>query len=372
MSEVLRKHVRDFGFTHAEIARRSARLNQATAYRVVEGETTNPSLKSITGIVEATSLTDADAGVLYRRLAVGQAVPKRHRPPEGVDSHEDAAVFAKDALDSGKIRDAAYGVMAMFDLALDDEQTADAYEQAGIVYMGLGRWEEAQVNFEAADALLHGDIRDPSLCAGLLNRKLTLMTNLGSLMAKRGNASWAVLFGQQVAEHPRATANNRGWGLLVQGEASMSLNSLDSALEAFEAALACFEDCARQAEDNRALNQARGNALWARVHVLYARGDAEGLADLEAEQVEADPEVAAMAGLFHALCLQSARRKLKLRDVQARARRHGLGEIAQRATQALAAALVLLGLGLSAISDDPSPVAGPDVVLERGNTGGGK
>jgi tetratricopeptide (TPR) repeat protein len=261
--------------------------------------------------------------------------------------------------------------MAMFDLAVDDDQTADAYEQAGIVYMGLGRWEEAQVNFEAADALLHGDIRDPALPAERLNRKLTLMTNLGSLMAKRGNASWAVLFGQQVADHPRATPNNRGWGLLVQGEASLAMDSRDSALDAFEAALACFEDCARQAEGDRARKQARGNALWARVHVLYAQGDAEGLADLEAEQVEADPEVATMAGLFHALCLRSARRKLKLRDVQARARRHGLGEIAQRATRALAAALVVLGLGLAS-TPDVSPVTGPDVVLERGNTGGGK
>ena len=47
-------------------SRRATKLNQATTYRVVEGETQNPSLNSLTGIIEAISLTDADAGVLYR------------------------------------------------------------------------------------------------------------------------------------------------------------------------------------------------------------------------------------------------------------------------------------------------------------------
>ena len=39
MYEVLRKHIQDFGFNHSEISRRATNLNQATAYRVVEGET---------------------------------------------------------------------------------------------------------------------------------------------------------------------------------------------------------------------------------------------------------------------------------------------------------------------------------------------
>ena len=46
MSDILRSHIKDFGFTHTEIARRASKLNQATTYRVVEGETQNPSLNS--------------------------------------------------------------------------------------------------------------------------------------------------------------------------------------------------------------------------------------------------------------------------------------------------------------------------------------
>ena len=52
MYEILRKHIQDFGFNHSEISRRSTNLNQATAYRVVEGETQNPSIGSITSIIE--------------------------------------------------------------------------------------------------------------------------------------------------------------------------------------------------------------------------------------------------------------------------------------------------------------------------------
>ena len=44
MSDLLRAHIQDFGFKHAEISRRASKLNQATTYRVVEGETQNPSL----------------------------------------------------------------------------------------------------------------------------------------------------------------------------------------------------------------------------------------------------------------------------------------------------------------------------------------
>jgi tetratricopeptide (TPR) repeat protein len=373
MSQVLRSHMSDFGFTHSEIARRSARLNAATAYRVVEGDTANPSLKSVTGIVEAAALTDADAGVLYRRLAGHQAQPKRHVHPEGVRTHADAARMTKDALDQGRIRDAAYGVMSMFELAADAAERADAYEQAGIVYMGLGRWDEAQANLEAADALVVGNIDDPDLAAPVLNRKLTLMTNIGSLMAKRGNASWALLFGRTVAQHPRATPNNRGWGLLVMGEAALALND-PGAVGHLERALATFTACA-DTQDPRARTQAEGNVRWSLLHVRYAQArfmgaSAEALADLEAEWSDLDPEASAMAGLFHALCLESVRRRqLKLRDLRARARRHGLGEIAQRASAALALALMLLGLGIPAMQGLDAGVAEVPT-HERGNTGG--
>ena len=36
MSNVLRTHINDFGFSHSEISRRATKLNQATTYRVVE------------------------------------------------------------------------------------------------------------------------------------------------------------------------------------------------------------------------------------------------------------------------------------------------------------------------------------------------
>ncbi len=409
MSEVLRQHIKDFGFTHTEIARRAARLNQATAYRVVEGETTNPSLNSVTGIVEATALTDADAGVLYRRVAGGKAVPKRHAPPTGVETHKDAALYTKNALDSGQIRDAAYGVMAMFDLAADDEEIADAYEQAGIVYMGLGRWEEAQANFEAADTLIPGDIHSGSLSEDVLNRKLTLMTNIGSLMAKRGNPSWAMMFGQNVVSHPKAHRVNQGWGHLVMGEASLALESYPEANRHFQDALTCFQELLQDAEAlpespneettelsqarSRAISQAQGNLRWAQIHQLFSQAktgsttSAETLADLEAEWTSLDPEASAMAGLFHALCLQSEKRRdLKLQDIQARARRRGLGEIAQRARLLLGMAVFLVAMATSAgfqstalespTSQSVQSLDTPEVTLDslaRGNTGkGGK
>lgn len=364
---VLRRHIRDFGFTHAEIARRSARLDQATAYRVIEGETRNPSLRSITGIVEATALTDADAGVLYRQLADGRALPKLQRPPAGLDTHAAAAVFAKDALDSGRLREAAYGVMAMFDLANTDDERADAYEQAGIVYMGLGRWEEARANLEAADALLPGDVHDPALPQAELDRKLALMTNLGSLLVHKGNASWAGLFGRTVAQHPRATPNNRGWGWLVLGEAALSLGT--DASEAFAQADRCFQKALDGATTERSRNAAQGNLRWTRVHRLHAQGDLEGLAELEASWDALDPEASAMAGLFHAQGLSERRRRLKLRDVKARASRLGLGDIARRAAALLTAALVLVSLGTVG---DVTPAPEGPTTHERGNTGGKK
>ena len=76
MSDILRAHINDFGFSHSEISRRATKLNQTTTYRVVEGETQNPSLNSLTGIIEAIALTDADAGVLYRKMGMDNAKPR--------------------------------------------------------------------------------------------------------------------------------------------------------------------------------------------------------------------------------------------------------------------------------------------------------
>ena len=322
-------------------------------------------------------------------------------------THSDAALYTKNALDSGQIRDAAYGVMAMFDLAQTDEQIADAYEQAGIVYMGLGRWEEAQANFEAADTLIPGNIHSDTLPEDVLNRKLTLMTNIGSLMAKRGNPSWAMMFGQNVVSHPKAYLVNQGWGHLVMGEAALTLESYTDASTHFQDALCCFQTLLKEAEqmpvgnDNdalaqarsRAISQAQGNVRWAQIHQLFSEAqagspqNAETLADLEAEWTALDPEASAMAGLFHALCIESEKRRaLKLQDIQARARRRGLGEIAQRARMLLGLAVFLVAMATSASFQTTSSAAqstettqSPDIPadhpesLARGNTGkGGK
>ena len=402
MSDILRQHISAFGFSHSEIARRAAKLNQATAYRVVEGETINPSLKSITGIVEAVSLTDADAGVLYRRMGTDVARPRRHQPPEGISTHEEAANYAKNHLDSGRLREAAYGVMAMFDLAIDDEQLCDSYEQAGILYMGLGRWEEAQVNFEAADAHLKCNVDDPTLPQILVNRKHTLMTNIGSLMIKRGNASWAILFANAVSTHPRSSHINRGWAFLVAGEADLELSSHREARDAFAEALRIFEgtlataqampgklaDGRPDANRNRRIHQARGNIRWTRVHLaksllLLGKGDASSqLQDMEADWMSLDPESSMMAGLFHAESLKNDnRRQLRLLDIEQRAKRHGLGEIVQRIALLLCMAMLVLNVAVhfnSWVVQNEEPLVrhvavkrtpSPDISA-RGNTGG--
>ena len=58
--------------------------------------------------------------------------------------------------------------------ACTDDELCQAYEPAGVVYMGLGRWEEAQVNFESADAALQVNINDPNTDSALVHRKHTL------------------------------------------------------------------------------------------------------------------------------------------------------------------------------------------------------
>jgi len=348
MSDVLREHIQAFGFKHAEIARRASKLNQATTYRVVEGETQNPSLNSITGIIEAISLTDADAGVLYRKLGVGSAKPRLFVLPNGTLDYETAKRAAQNYLDSGHIRDAAHSVMAMFDLADNDEQRCAAYEQAGIVYMGLGRWEEAQVNFEAADAQLRCDIDASDTPQVIIDRKHTLMTNIGSLMVKRGNLSWALLFGRAVTSHPKVSSVNRGWGYLVLGEAALSLRNIVDAKLAFDTAVEIFQsDLRKITEDqqldvhqrNRQCQQVQGNIRWTQIHILKSTlllGEADAgqtLKELEAEWWSIDPEASAMAGFFYAEQMQSSKRRdVLLRDLKARAKRLRLGEIVQRIT----------------------------------------
>ncbi len=223
MSNVLRAHINDFGFSHSEISRRATKLNQATTYRVVEGETQNPSLNSLTGIIEAISLTDADAGVLYRKMGLNSAKPRLYVLQESELTFECALRETQDFLDTGHLRDAAHRVMMMFDLASNDIELSTTYEQAGIIYMGMGRWEEAQANLEAADRHIPEDIDHPNTPQDIVNKKHTLMTNIGSLMVKRGNHSWANLFATAILNHPRVSELNRGWAHLVLGTARMSM-----------------------------------------------------------------------------------------------------------------------------------------------------
>ena len=51
-------------------------------------------------------------------------------------------------------------------------ELATTYEQAGIVYMGMGRWEEAQANFESADRHIPEDIDHPDTPQDIVNKKL--------------------------------------------------------------------------------------------------------------------------------------------------------------------------------------------------------
>ncbi|MEC8382066.1 MAG: hypothetical protein VXZ96_17175 [Myxococcota bacterium] len=163
--------------------------------------------------------------------------------------------------------------------ACTDDELCQAYEQAGVVYMGLGRWEEAQVNFEAADAALQANVNDPNCGIDLVHRKHTLMTNIGHLMVKRGNVSWGLLFGREVVSHPRVSEYNKGWAYLVIGEAELKLNHPQGAAESFNTAVKIFGaeleriNVAASLDGRmhcRQLIQAEGNHRWANVHALKA------------------------------------------------------------------------------------------------------
>ena len=409
MADVLRRHIQDFGFKHTEIARRASKLNQATTYRVVEGETQNPSLNSITGIIEAISLTDADAGVLYRKIGMGSAKPRLFVLPDTALDYETAKMEAQNFLDTGQIRDASHRVMLMFDLAENDDQLCETYEQAGIVYMGMGRWEEAQVNFEAADRHLNCDINDPTTPQPLIDRKHTLMTNIGSLMVKRKNISWGVLFACSVTEHPKVSTLNRGWGLLVLGEAKLGLQKYHAAKNHFEEALGIFEDDLKEIKEltdiesevqKRWSLQAQGNIRWTKIHLLKSSmllGDKIAALQLqEQEQIyeDIDPETSITAGLFYAENLPQSRRKnMLLRELKKRAKRNRLGEVLQRISMILSVLLfftlstksLIHGqnqeilsssdvVQISDFSDDTTSTFNHnkmllDMLLHRGNTG---
>ena len=346
MADVLRRHIQDFGFKHTEIARRASKLNQATTYRVVEGETQNPSLNSLTGIIEAISLTDADAGVLYRKVGMGSAKPRLFVLPDTALDYETAKTEAQNFLDTGHIRDAAHRVMLMFDLAENDDQLSEAYEQAGIVYMGMGRWEEAQVNFEAADRHLTCDINDSTTAQALIDRKHTLMTNIGSLMVKRKNINWGMLFARSVIEHPKVSTLNRGWGLLVLGEAELGLQKYQDAKNHFQKALGIFENDLKEIEaltdievdvQKRWSLQAQGNIRWTKIHLLKSSmllGDTTSAIELKNQEQmweDIDPETSITAGFFYTENLPQSRRKnMLLRELKKRAKRNGLGEVLQR------------------------------------------
>ena len=259
--------------------------------------------------------------------------------------------------------------------------------------MGLGRWEEAQVNFEAAYAALQVNINDPNTDSALVHRKHTLMTNIGSLMVKRGNCSWGLLFGREVASHHRVCEFNRGWAQMVIGEAELELGNLSGSYESYNAAVQVFK--AEQARfDNgfdsnehthrRQQIQAEGNYRWAKIHALKLAallGDGtalQNLRELETDLWIFDPEASVMAGLFVAEQMSKGpHRKRKLLELNKRAKRNQLGEVLQR----ISALLCLLFFFYAApvyedINDFQELIAGETVglwerlVFRRGNTGG--
>ena len=391
MSNVLRTHINDFGFSHSEISRRATKLNQATTYRVVEGETQNPSLNSLTGIIEAISLTDADAGVLYRKMGMHSAKPRLYVLPDSELTFKCALREAQDFLDTGHIRDAAHRVMMMFDLASSDIELSTTYEQAGIVYMGMGRWEEAQANFEAADRHIPEDIDHPDTPQDIVNKKHTLMTNIGSLMVKRGNHSWASLFATAILNHPRVSELNLGWSHLVLGNARLGMHNTLQAETEFKTALDIFDADLQDTlldqtitEDTRRrwITQAEGNIRWAKVHWLKSKltnGDPSALDHLETcakEWRHFDPESGTLAAMTCANHIHNdRRRKQTLRGLYESAKRDNLGDLMKQITALMLALFMILGTGsvthTQLDSLDTLSSVMPDLEDHpRGNTGG--
>lgn len=391
MSNVLRTHINDFGFSHAEISRRASKLNQATTYRVVEGETQNPSLNSLTGIIEAISLTDADAGVLYRKMGLHSAKPRLYVLPNSELTFECALREAQDYLDTGHVRDAAHRVMMMFDLASNDMELATTYEQAGIVYMGMGRWEEAQANFEAADRHIPEDIDHPSTPQDIVNKKHTLMTNIGSLMVKRGNHSWASLFATAILNHPKVSELNRGWAHLVLGNARMGMHNAIQAEIEFKSALDIFTEDLQNSLDNETISedtrarwvtQGEGNIRWAKVHWLQsklANGDRSALNHLQGYAEEwrhFDPESGTLAAMICTQHIHNERRRTQtLRGLYETAKRHNLGDMMKQITALLVTLLMVIGIG-NVTSTQMDPIDTTTSFIPdshdhpRGNTGG--
>ena len=348
-------------------------------------------MNSITGIVEAISLTDADAGVLYRKFGVDSAKPRLFVcSQKKYDGYTCAKIETQNHLDSGRLKEAARSVMYMFDLAQSDEDFSVTYELAGIVYMGLGRWEEAQVNFEAADVHLPYNIDDPKTSLDIVNRKHTLMTNIASLMVKQRHLTWANVIGQSIVAHPRVSSVNKGWGYLVLGEVALGFDDVVSARTHFQAAWEVFQQdrvdiecgCVQKGKDKeRCTQQSNGNLRWTLIHLLKTEGllgDPKALKKLQHYEKEwwtLDPEASVLAGVFHAALLPtSKRRTLLLKNMNTRAKRHSFGDILHRIVQLMSVVLVLgIHVHDSGTVDvfDPrsSTTTSPKGSLGRGNTG---
>ncbi len=351
MSDLLRNHMYDLGLKHNDIAQRTTSINQTTTYRVVEGDTQNPSLHSVTSIIEAISLTDADARILYQKLGAYHAKPRRFVTPNGNKDFSSVYTEAQNLLHRGELQAASRYVMAMFDLAQSDDDFSRAYEQAGIVYLGLGRWEEAQVNFEAADAHLSCNIDNPDTPQSIIDRKHTIMTKIGTLMVKRGNIHWAITLSRSIIEHERVSLLNKGWGLLVLGEAFMVLEETQKSHDYLQKALKFFQQihientCVKHEpsqEQNRRVLQIEGNIRWTQIHLLKAKylcGEMSAhhdLKELEIAWKQLDPEASTMAGFFFAeLTPHKKRRTILLKELLKQAKKYQLGEIVQRISSLL-------------------------------------
>ena len=378
MSHALLERAERFGLSDADIATRTGKrrsstsddddrngetpaVDPSTVNRVVRGVTENPKVATAHAIAGGMSITDADHHVLMRRLLDELSVVLRPSALAFV-TFEEAARYAKDALNSGKIKDAAEGVRAMVDLAASANDRADAYCQAAGVLKAIGDYEAAKANYEAADRLL------PEDCVA---QKVKLLVNLASLHVRMGQLFMGVMLAEGIIRHPHATESNKGWACLTMGDAAVAKGDHQAALGCYRDAYSAFE---RGAEVEGA-SKTQGNLLWTEVQINHAEalcGDKKAVAklrEMEDHWQTDDPEVAETAAAYRARCVNDHK---ALQRIRRRAQKKGLGEVVMMVDKFLAkmgatvmALLLVASVALSGGVSTPAPFPAEQV----GSTG---
>ena len=174
------------------------------------------------------------------------------------------------------------------------------------------------------------------------------MTNIGSLMVKRGNHSWASLFASAILNHPRVSELNRGWAHIVLGTARMGMHNTPQAEIEFKAHWTSLPQIYKTADvikpslrtlDTMDHTRREGNIRWAKVHWLQsklANGDRTALGLLECcaeEWRHFDPESGTLAAMICAEQIHNERRRTQtLRGLYETAKRHNLGDLMKQIT----------------------------------------